>query len=288
MAAPAELLLRPRRRAIPTTAPRLRGAARRTTALRAGLAIALLAALAAAFLVARSRDPRHAPLLPAGTVGVVALDLSASIDARSFLRIQQTIRGLTRNDQDVGLVVFSDAAYEMLPPGSPSRELERLVRLFRPVGGTGANAVFPPSPWPDEFRAGTRISTGLRAAREALVRERVRKGSILLVSDLDSPATDVARLGAEIDELRKLGIELRVVPIFPIKEKQALFESLIGTGRIAKTSTPAAPVQAPEGVGLRGAVPWTFVLIALASILLLAANERLNARLELARPRARR
>lgn len=281
MAARAEPIARPRRRgSIPSTAlPALRGAARRTTLLRVVLAVALLATLVAAFLVARARDARHAPLLPSGTVGMIALDLSASINAQSYLRVEQAIRALTRNEQDVGLVVFSDAAYEMLPPGTPSRELERLLRLFRPIGGQGAGAVFAPNPWTEDFRAGTRISSGLRAARDALVREEVEKGSVLLISDLDSPATDVARLGAEIDELRKLGIELRVVPLFPIKEKQALFESLIGTGRIAKTTAPEAPVQAPEGVGIRGAVPWPFVLIALGLVALLAVNERLNARL---------
>jgi len=285
MAARAEPLARPR--GIPSTAlPRLRGSARRTTSLRIALGVALLAALVAAFVAARARDARHAPLLPSGTVGMVALDLSASIDARAYLRVEQAIRGLTRNDQDIGLVVFSDTAYEMLPPGSPSRELERLLRLFKPVRGTGADAVFPPNPWNDDFRAGTRISSGLRAARDALLREHVKKGAILLISDLDSPATDVGRLGSEVDELRRLGIELRVVPLFPIAEKLALFESLIGTGHIAKTTAPEKPVQAPEGVGLRGAAPWTFVLIALALIALLALNERLNARLVIGRPDA--
>jgi hypothetical protein len=281
----------PRRRSIPSTSlPALRGAARRTTARRIVLALALLASLVAAFAVARSRGTQHAPLLPAGTTGVVVLDVSASISAQSFQRVEQALRGLARSDQGVGLVVFSDAAYEMLPPGSPSRELERLLRFLRPVRDSGGNAVFPVNPWAEDFRAGTRISVGLRAAREALTREGVEKGSVVLISDLDSPATDVTRLGAEIDDLRRAGYELRVVPVFPIKEKLALFESLIGTGRIAKTTTAAAPVRAPEGTGIGGAVPWTFVLIALALIALLALNERANARLaipELGRARVR-
>ena len=279
MAVRAEPVL-PRRRGIPSTAlPRLRGAARRTTLLRVLPALLLVAALAAAFLVARGEGTRHAPLLPTDTVGIVVLDLSASISAQSYLRVEAAIQALTNNDQKVGLVVFSDTAYEMLPPGSPSRELRRLLRLFRPIGGSGGDIVFPANPWADDFRAGTRISAGLRAARESLERAGVKKGSILLISDLDSPATDVARLGGEVDDLRRLGIDLRVVPIFPIEEKQALFESLVGNGRIAKTTTPNAPVRAPEGVGVRGALPWTFVLIALGLTVLLAVNERLNARL---------
>lgn len=262
---------------IPSTGlSRLGAAARRTTILRVVLGVALLATFVAAFLVARARDARHAPLLPAGTVGMVALDLSASIDARAYLRIQNAIRALTRNEQEIGLVVFSDSAYEMLPPGTPSRELERLLRLFRPDPNNPAGGV---TPWEQDFRAGTRISAGLLAARAALERERVERGSVLLISDLDSPATDVARLGAEIDELRRRDIELRVVPLFPLAEKQALFESLVGVGRIAKSSRPNAPVQAPEGAGLRGRLPWAFVLVALALIALLALNERVNTRL---------
>jgi von Willebrand factor type A domain len=278
MAARAEPL--PGRHSLPSTSlPALRGAARRTTVLRILLGVALLAALAAAFVAARSRDAQHAPLLPAGTTGVVVLDVSASIGAQSFQRVEQALRGLARSDQGVGLVVFSDSAYEMLPPGSPSRELERLFRFFRPMRGRGADAVFPVNPWADDFRAGTRISVGLRAAREALTRQGIEKGSVVLISDLDSPATDVTRLGAEIDDLRREGYELRVVPVFPIKEKLALFESLIGTGRLAKTTTATAPVRAPEGTGIRGALPWAFVLIALTLIALLALNERANARL---------
>lgn len=287
MAARAEPL--PRRGSIPSTAlPALRGAARRTTLLRVALAIALLAALAAAFLFAQSRGARHAPLLPSGTTGVVVLDVSASISAQSFQRVEQALRGLARSDQRVGLVVFSDSAYEMLPPGSPSRELERLLRFFRPVHGSGADAVYPVNPWAEDFRAGTRISIGLRAAREALQRQGIENGSVVLISDLDSPATDVTRLGAEIDDLRRAGYELRVVPVFPIKEKLALFESLIGTGRLAKTTTATAPVRAPEGTGVRGALPWAFVLVALALIGLLALNERANTRLVIARERRTR
>jgi hypothetical protein len=287
MAARAEPL--PRRGSIPSTAlPALRRAARRTTLLRIALAAALIAALVAAFVLAQSRGARHAPLLPSGTTGVVVLDVSASISAQSFQRVEQALRGLARSDQGVGLVVFSDSAYEMLPPGSPSRELERLLRFFRPVGGTGADAVYPVNPWAEDFRAGTRISIGLRAAREALQRQGIENGSVVLISDLDSPATDVTRLGAEIDDLRRAGYELRVVPVFPIKEKLALFESLIGTGRLAKTTTATAPVRAPEATGLRGALPWAFVLVALALIGLLALNERANARLVIPKDRGLR
>ena len=112
MALPFEL-----RTPIPTTEPeRLRPAARRTAVLRAVLALALVGVLAAAVLVARSIDPRHAPLVPSGTTGMLVLDLSASVYEDAF---GQTIRKLARSGERTGVVAFSDAAYELLPPGTP-------------------------------------------------------------------------------------------------------------------------------------------------------------------------
>src|SRR6187551_254953 len=152
MAFPFEL-----RRPIPTTEPeRLRPAARRTTALRAVLALALVAALAAAVLVARSIDPRHAPLVPSGTTGMLVLDLSASVYEDAF---GQTIRKLARSGERTGVIAFSDAAYELLPPGTPARELLPLLRFFRPEAASSTGEL-PNDPWKD-FRAGTRISQGL-------------------------------------------------------------------------------------------------------------------------------
>jgi hypothetical protein len=281
MAARAEPLPR-RRRAIPhTELGALRRAARRTTALRFVLAALLVAALGAAVLVARGNDVHHAPLLPTGATGMVALDISASIDARSFRRVELALTNIARSDRRAGVVVFSDTAYELLPPGSPSREIESFLRFFRPVRG-GSSPIFPQNPW-TEFRAGTRISAGLTVAHDALVRDGVRDGAVLLVSDLDAPSTDVQRLGYIIDLLRRDGIELRVIPLFPIAEKEALFEQLIGTGRLLKAPEPLKPVEPPEGAGLRGLAPWTFVWIALAIVALLALNERVAGRLTFAR-----
>ena len=80
---------------IPTTEPgRFRSAARRTAFLRAGLALGLVAALAAAVVTARTIDPRHAPLVPSGTTGMLVLDLSASVYEDAF---GQTIRKLERS-----------------------------------------------------------------------------------------------------------------------------------------------------------------------------------------------
>src|SRR5512134_693405 len=153
-----------RRTLIPTSEPeRLRPAARWTTVLRIVLAVALLASLAAAVLVARGIDPRHAPLVPSGTTGMLVLDLSASVYEDAF---GQTIRKLARSGERTGVIAFSDAAYELLPPGTPARELLPLLRFFRP-DVAGASGELPVDPWKD-FRAGTRISEGLRVAHATL------------------------------------------------------------------------------------------------------------------------
>ena len=109
--------------AVPTSEPGLLGpSARRTLIVRVALALGLLAALVLAFLAARDEDVRQAPLVPSGKTGLLVLDLSASTSERAFA---QTIEKLANADERIGLIVFSDAAYESLPPGSPGRELLR-------------------------------------------------------------------------------------------------------------------------------------------------------------------
>src|SRR5687768_1903890 len=121
----------PRRRdTIPTSEPgTLRRPARRTALIRAGLALGLVGALALAFFVARSRDVRHAPLIPSGTTGVVVIDISASVYESA---LGETLERMARTGERAGLVAFSDLGYELLPPGTPGRELVPLLRYLRP------------------------------------------------------------------------------------------------------------------------------------------------------------
>jgi hypothetical protein len=261
------------RPAIPASEPgRLRDVARRTLFLRVGLAVALLVALALAFLVASSQEVRRAPLVPAGTTGMLVLDLSASVYPRT---LNQTVEKLSETDERTGLVVFSDSAYELLPPGSPSRELASLLRLFR------SNAR---NPW-EVFSAGTRISTGLDTARRALLREGVTKGSVLLVSDLQILADEVSRVSTSIAQLRAEGYQIRIVPLFPSEEKRALIEQLTGSKAFLGEPETEDVVKTPEerGLGLAAAAPWLFLLAAALVVVLLAANERLLSRLEVRR-----
>jgi hypothetical protein len=268
-----------RRHTIPTSESRpLQRAARRTLLLRATLALALAGALALAFLVARSRDVRHAPLVPSGTTGIVVIDLSASVYESA---LGETLERMARAGERAGLVAFSDIGYELLPPGTPARELVPILRYLKPGQGEAA-AELPVNPWAG-FRAGTRISAGLLVAREALIRERVSNGSIVLISDLEILPDEVERLAVEVARLREEGMTIRIVPLAPTAEKRALVERLTGPSALLRDPGEAGSVRAPEERTFRGAVPWLFVLVGAVLVLLLTGNERALSRLEVRR-----
>lgn len=263
---------------IPASEPgRLRPAVVRTSAVRSALALALGAAVALAFLVARGSDVRHAPIVPSGTTGVLVLDLSASVYEGAM---EETIRRMSEAGESAGLVVFSDAAYEMLPPGSPSRELVPILRFLKPAPGSPNR--LPANPWED-LRAGTQISVGVRTAAEALRRTRATRGSIVLISDLEIVGDEVERLAAAIAELRRDGVEIRIVPLNPTPEKRARIEALTGSGALLREPGQAGAVRAPEERSLAAAAPWTFVFVGALLVVLLATNERLLARVEVRR-----
>jgi hypothetical protein len=268
-----------RNQTIPTSEPRaLRRAARRTLLLRGLLALGLAGALAAAFLIARGRDVRHAPLVPSGTTGVVVIDLSASVYESA---LGETLERMAAAGEEAGLVAFSDTGYELLPPGTPARELVPMLRYLRPTQGEAAGDL-PVNPWAD-FRAGTRISAGLQIAREALVRERAPDGSIVLISDLEILPDEVERLASEIARLRGDGMTIRIVPLAPSAEKRALVERLTGPSALLRDPGEAGAVRAPEERTLRGVAPWAFVFVGALLVLLLAWNERALARLDVSR-----
>jgi len=104
---------------------RLERLRRRTSIARAGLAAVLVGLLALCLVVSRSYEVRHAPLVASGSSGIIVLDLSASVFEGGF---EATVRKLVRTDERAGLVVFSDSAYELLPPGSSGREFQPLLR----------------------------------------------------------------------------------------------------------------------------------------------------------------
>jgi predicted phage tail protein len=259
---------------------RVSATAQRTSIVRILLAAALVATLVWLFVDARSAGAGRAAVFPQGaTTGVVLLDMSASISGPIYARVATTLRGIVAANQSVGFVMFSDTAYELLPPNSPPAAMLAFVPFFQPLRYYGSTPVFGQTPW-DTFTGGTRVGAGLEVAASALRRAKIRHGAILLVSDLDDANADQSLLEQEALKLRTEHIPVRIVPLFAASPDKALFASLFGDNAFVDphvfTHTAkrhAASVTAPQ--------PWLLLLLGAALVLLLAGNERWNARLEL-------
>jgi hypothetical protein len=260
---------------------RLRGRLRRTSAIRILLALGLVVTFVLLFSSARSAGAGRAAVFPHGTdTGIVALDMSASISGPVYARVATMLRGIIDANQSVGLVMFSDTAYELLPPNSPPTALAQFIPFFIPLRYSGTTPIFGPGPW-DLFMGGTRIASGLAMAAQSLRRAQVQNGAVLLVSDLDDSEADQALLQQEAASLRQQGIPLRIVPLFASAENKRLFATLFGTNVFVdpKAFTHTA---SREARAVAAPAPWTLLGLGLVLMLLLGANERLNGRLEAA------
>jgi hypothetical protein len=270
-------------------APALRGAARRTAFLRLGLAALLAALLALCLVLAGEIEARPSSYFAEGGAGVVVIDFSTSIDPSKYRRIARVLRTVAQTSQPMGLVIYSDTAYEAVPPGTRGDVLAPLLRFFeqplaqrprgsRPPAGGGAFG-FPDNPWHDTFRGGTRISTGLRVARQMLARDGVERGAVLLVSDLDDSPFDTDALTQEAIRYRRAGLDLRLVPLAPAREDRETFLRLLGPKAFVAHRELLANSQLDERRTLVGSFPLALAAAAGVLLLLLALNERLNARL---------
>jgi hypothetical protein len=258
--------------------PRLSQPAWRTTFVRAGLAVALAATLAGAVLLARSAGSGRAAVLPVGAkTGVIVSDMSASVAGPTFERVATVVRGLVAANQAMGLVMFSDVAYELLPPNTPPSALQQFVRFFVPEKVTKGQPLFGQSPW-SQFSGGTRISTGLIAGEQALRRAGEPHGALVLMSDLNDAQDDREPLVSEALALRKAHVPIRIVPLNASPQNVALFSQLFGSGVFV--SVHAFRHQGKHRVlPVAAGSPWALLTVGLLFIGLLAANERLNARL---------
>jgi hypothetical protein len=204
------LVVRSRRRGalLPVAdAGSLGSASRRTWLLWAGLAGAAVLVLAAFFVGTRAQ-PAAADILPPRSSGVIVIDLSSSTRSSSK-RIAASLLGLARDGRQLGLVVFSDTAYEALPPSAPVESLRDWLRLF---------AHEPPKsyPWTNSFSGGTWISSGLVVARRMLRRDGVKLGHVLLVSDLVDGPSDLPNLQSIVSQYQREGIDLGVIAVKPV------------------------------------------------------------------------
>jgi uncharacterized protein (DUF58 family) len=208
--------------------------------------------------------------LPSNANVVIVLDLSASISSDSFSRIGGTLRALSQTADRVGLVVFSDDAYEALPPGTPAADLAPLVRYFtlpqQPVSGFMPS--FPANPWASTFTGGTVISAGMETAVDIAVAQRPR-AAVMLVSDLDDDPNDLPNLSAVAAVAQQDRVPIRIVGLNPSPEDIAYFRTIFGAGAPiveAPTLEQAAPQEQTP-------FPWTLVALALAAAIALALRE---------------
>ncbi len=261
----------------------LAGPARRTLVLRVALAVVLLVLALLASETGRSNAAAARGLLPGGGTGMLVLDVSRSIKPEANRTITSVLQQLIRSHSRLGLVAFSDIAYQLLPPGTPSRELRSLLRFFAPGPPRPGPDGPPPNPWSSSFSGGTQISLGLILAHDALVRAGNPRGSILLVSDLDTAPDDVPRVAQTFNTFRSQGVKFRIVALTPRADNLSLFQNLAGRDAfVPHVGSVASGVGDTEGA-LQGRTPWSLIFIAVLVLVALAANEHWNGRLPVPR-----
>ena len=275
---------------------------RRTALLRWALAIALLAVVGAAAWTAREPGASGVEFAKGGDSGIVVLDMSASI-GQARRRLTEPMQYLVDTGQDFGLVLFSSIAYEALPPGTDSTELKGYLDALQPFPDVCVASEFTPcpvgtrrvdpdseeaeqirrdsaSPWTENFRGGTNISTGLSLARQLLQRHGVEGRGVLLISDLDDSLLDVPALTRELITYRREKIPIHIVAMAPFDEDRFYFERLVGKEAFVDRAdlAPARLAQERERAEQAG-VPQGLTGLALLLLMLLAANEHFCARL---------
>jgi len=249
--------------------------AARTRLVRALLGAAVVALVLGCAAVARRPQlhERVQPYVPPGSAGIVVLDLSASISSDTYSRIGDTLRRLVARGGRYGLVVYSDLAYEALPPGTPASALAPLVRYFTLPAQTapGIAPTFPTNPWSRNFTAGTRISRGLELARTVALEDGIAHPAVVLVSDLADDPQDVKRLTSILLAYRRDRIPLRVVALNPSPDDAAFFQRLLGIGTaILPARLPGEQGYRAPGAPSAGLPSWLVALTACVAALLAA------------------
>ena len=275
---------------------------RRTAIVRWLLAAALVATLLAAAWLAREPGESAVKLAQGGESGVIVLDMSASIGS-ARRRLTEPFEYLADTGQEFGLVLFSSVAYEAIPPGTSSGELRAYLRALAPYPNLCVAREFTPcppgqrrvepdssefeaiqrgsvTPWAENFRGGTKISTGLVLARQMLERHGQKERGVLLISDLDDSGLDVPALTRELITYEREGIPLNLVALAPFDEDRFFFERTLGKEAFVDRAdlAPSSLVEERKRAE-RAGVPEGLAGLALILLMLLAANEHFCGRL---------
>lgn len=236
---------------------------RLTLVARAVLAACLIGALVAVFLLTH-RDKAGESYLQAGRSPVIALDVSWSVTFDKSKLIQRTLQGFIDSGRRIGLVLFSDVAYEALPVGTPSEALRPFLRFFQ---GRGQN------PWRATFSAGTRISNALELARRMLRQAHADKGSVVLISDLDDAPADEVGLARTLVTYQREAIPLRMIAVDAVPHDVQFFrDALHSVGSVTTLASGGGSSSSPG-------FPTLIVVLVGLFLLALALNEHTLGRL---------
>jgi hypothetical protein len=267
----------------------LRGAIARTALVRLGLLAALVLLAGVAVWRAAGLETRTIAFLPNSATTIVVLDQSRSVYLTDYKAIAAILTRVVQGDPSVGLVAFSDTAYEMLPPGSHGSDLKELLRFYRPTAG-GSNvdpaSNFPASPWDNVFSGGTKISAGLELARQMVDRDHIKRATILLVSDLETAGEDRPAFAEALIRIRNdPRLTLRIAPLYAIPEERAFVARFVPRDAFVKPAQINGHGPAEPRRKLLAHTPWALIVAGALLLLALAANEFLCSRVEVRRPR---
>ncbi len=238
-------------------------ARRRTRLLWSSLAAAIVALLLV-FAVQARAQPEEAPILSPGSNAVIVVDLSGSALASSK-GISRVLLALTRDSRrHLGLVVFSDTAYEALPPSTPVEGLKGWLELFR----TGKAWEYP---WAPSFAGGTVISTGLVLARKLVRRNGIEHPHVVLVSDLADADPDLQKLSTVVAEYQREHIDLRVIKVSP--GTAPVTDSVSRLPNAAFVEDAASQIVDPTRSGGPGSLPIVLAVLVCLVGALAAVNE---------------
>ena len=208
---------------------------------------------------------------------MVVLDVSSSVRPTTYFRIEQTLNSIAASKGRLGLVLFSDVAYEALPTGTPASELgpssassrrPRRARVRRPTRHTWRTA---------------RGSSGSRRARKSRAgctwqstcsrRSTPDAGAVLLISDLADDPEDSQALKNSVVLLEQKAVPLEIVALAPTIANANYFKSLLGSQAIYQTAHLPTGAQAAGKIEVTSGFSIALALFALVAVLLLALDE---------------
>jgi hypothetical protein len=261
----------------------LRRPGNRTRTIRLLLAGSLAALGVLAFHFSRSPSLAPTPLLPAGSSGIIVLDVSGSVEGATLDRIYASMSELANSNDRFGMVIFASRAYEALPPNTPARELAPLARFFRPLSRSSLpkgfpsqnlpfTAHYPANPWQVGFDTGTEISKGLELAESIIAANPATRRSVWLISDLADDPQDLGTLTHVATDYTDDGITLNVIGLDPSSADVRIFQRFLGPSGTFIVPKRSAQVRLERTHGFPTALLVCAVLIGV----LLAANELLS------------